>query len=172
MFTLKRCFIYKYIILIIFTIVLLIYIVWIQIPYGIHLQVFQKPNVPSRIMHTNSVQFSSTQSLLKSNVYSRIYLRGLKKLEDEQIQHNYIIEGIKNIENEVFIAAKKGLSQVTSPQFNGCEEFSINYHFEKLIDKDTCENIVNKIHELVIKHFPDSELLYDSETKQYTLKWD
>ena len=132
MFTLKRCFIYKFIILIILTIILLIYIVWVRqeipvvkIPYGIHLQIFQKPNVSSRIIPTNSVQFSSTQSLLKSGVYSRIYLRNLKKLEDEQIQHNYIIEGIKNIENEVFIAAKKGLSQVTSHNLKAVKNLAL-----------------------------------------------
>ena len=100
--------------------------------------------------------------------YSRIYLRGLKRLENERIQFEYINTGFTYIEDSVFAAAKQGLVNFTTEPFPGCELYSLPIG----VDKAVCENIVNGIHALVSERFPDSEVLYDAATKQYTLKWD
>ena len=108
-----------------------------------------------------------------THVYSRTYLRGLKRLETERIQAEFINRGITYIEHSVISAAKRGLLRFTTEPFYGCET-DINsselapYGFDKAV----CENIVNGIKRLVHERFPDSELLYDATTKQYTLKWD
>jgi hypothetical protein len=106
-------------------------------------------------------------------VYSRIYLRGLKRLENERIQSEYITMGIKYIEHSVFTAAKLGSVKFITEPFPGCEFYSSP--IEDLpfgVDKAVCENVVKGIHALVSERFPDSEILYDTATKQYTLKWD
>jgi len=105
--------------------------------------------------------------------YSRNYLRGLKRLENERIQANYINQGITYIENKVFTAAKQGLVNYTTEPFLGCEVYSSP--IDTLLvgfDKTICENIVNGIYALVSERFPDSEIIYDTATKRYTLKWD
>lgn len=109
---------------------------------------------------------AQTSSVLP--LYSRIYLRGLKRLENERIQSEYINTGITYIEDSVFAAAKQGLVNFTTEPFPGCELYSLPIG----VDKAVCENIVNGIHALVSERFPDSEVLYDAATKQYTLKWD
>ena len=101
-------------------------------------------------------------------VYSRIYLRGLKRLENERIQSEYINMGIKYIEHSVFTAAKQGSVKFITEPFPGCEFYSLPIG----VDKAVCENVVKGIHALVSERFPDSEILYDTATKRYTLKWD
>jgi hypothetical protein len=114
---------------------------------------------------------AQTSSLLP--VYSRLYLRGLKRLENERIQTDYINMGITYIEHGVFTAAKKGFLKYTTEPFLGCEAYSsTELEPSNRIDKDICERIVSGIRILVSQRFPDSEILYDSNTKQYTLKWD
>ena len=109
----------------------------------------------------------SAQTVLP--VYSRVYLRGMKRVENERIQAEFINRGITNIEHSVFTAAKQGLLNFTTEPFNGCE----TYEFSPMkLDKDVCENIVNGIKILVSERFPDSEFIYDANTKQYTLTWD
>ena len=103
------------------------------------------------------------------HVYSRVYLRGLKRVENERIQTQFINMGITHIENGVFTAAKQGLVKYTTERFEGCE----TYEFSPMrLDKDVCENIVNGIRSLVSERFPDSQVIYDATTKQYTLEWD
>jgi len=106
--------------------------------------------------------------------YSRTYLRGLKRVENERIQAEFINRGITYIEHSVFTAAKKGLLSFTTRPFQDCE-IDI-YDPSKLEaygdDKAVCENIVNGIKALVSERFPDSKILYDTNTRQYTLKWD
>lgn len=101
----------------------------------------------------------------QTSVYSRIYLRGLKRLENERIQSEHINMGITYIEHSVITAAKQGLVQFTTEPFNGCETYT-------RLDKAMCENIVKGVYALVSERFPDSEVLYDAATKRYTLKWD
>jgi hypothetical protein len=111
----------------------------------------------------------SAQSTSILPIYSRTYLRGLKKLENERIQAHYIDEGFMYIKNEVFASAKKGLVQYTTEPFNGCEPNEIKpYGFEKAV----CENIFNGLYSMVSERFPDSQIIYDTATKRYTLKWD
>ena len=106
-------------------------------------------------------------------VYSRIYLRGLKRLENERIQSEYINMGIKFIEHSVFTAAKQGSVKFITEPFSGCEFYSIpTEDLPIVVDKAVCENVVKGIHALVSERFPDSEILYDTATKRYTLKWD
>ena len=120
------------------------------------------------LLYTVSAQISPTLP-----VYSRIYLRGLKRLENERIQFEYINKGITYIEHSVFTAAKQGFVKFTTEPFNGCEIYTIPredlpFGFDKVV----CENIINEIHALVSKRFPDSEIMYDAKTQRYTLKWD
>jgi hypothetical protein len=106
-------------------------------------------------------------------VYSRIYLRGLKRLENERIQSEYINMGIKYIEHSVFTAAKQGSIKFITEPFPGCEFYSSRSEDLQIgVDKAVCENVVKGIHALVSERFPDSEILYDTATKRYTLKWD
>ena len=116
----------------------------------------------------------SAQTSYTLPVYSRMYLQGLKRLENEKKQTDLINRGITNIEDVVFRAAKQGLVKYTTEPFEGCEVYynRPNELGPFGIDKDTCENIVNRIHILVSERFPDSEFIYDTNTKQYTLKWD
>ena len=116
------------------------------------------------LLYAVSAQTSSTLP-----VYSRIYLRGLKIHENERLQNDLINRGITIIEDSVLRAAKQGLVQYTTERFEGCEAYARPpFGF----DKGVCENIVNGIHTLVSEHFPDSEVIYDTNTKKYTLKWD
>ena len=103
------------------------------------------------------------------HVYSRVYLRGLKSVENERIQKKFINMGLRYIEDGVFSAAKQGLVKYTTERFEGCETYKLS---PMNLDKDVCENIVNGIKTIVSDRFPDSEVLYDPTTKQYTLKWD
>jgi hypothetical protein len=99
--------------------------------------------------------------------YSRTYLRGLKQLENERIQTEYIQMGIAYIEQSVFTAAKQGLVKFTTEPFDGCEAYT-----RPGVDKAVCENVVTGIRSLVYERFPDSEVLYDTVTRRYTLRWD
>jgi hypothetical protein len=103
--------------------------------------------------------------------YSRMYLRGMKRIENERITEEFINRGITYLENAVFTAAKQGHLRYRSEPFEGCEAYSIpndDYSF----DKEICKNIVNGIQKLVSERFPDSEILYNPKTKRYILKWD
>jgi hypothetical protein len=114
----------------------------------------------------------SAQTPYAHPVYSRTYLRGLKRLEIERVQAELINNGITMVEDIVFTAAKQGLLQYTTEPFNGCEAYTSQLAVPYNLDKASCEYIVNGIKALVSQRFPDSELLYDFNTKQYTLKWD
>ena len=108
-----------------------------------------------------------------SHAYSRTYLRGLKRLEDKRIQDEFINRGIKYIESSVFTAAKRGLLSFTTRPFDSCETDIVPNELAPYgFDKTVCKNIVNGIKTLVSQRFPDSVLLYDATTKQYTLKWE
>ena len=96
--------------------------------------------------------------------YSRVYLRGLKKLENERMTADYIYKGFNFIENAVLSAAKQGFLKYKTEPFEGCEATTF--------DKSVCENIVNGIYKLVSERFPDSEIVYNSNTKRYIIKWD
>jgi len=97
----------------------------------------------------------------------------LKRLENERIQAQYINQGITYIEQGVFTAAKQGLVKYTIGPFPDCAFYSSpSDDLPNGVDKEVCDNILNGIRILVSERFPDSEILYDTTTKQYTLKWD
>ena len=105
-------------------------------------------------------------------VYSRMYLRGLKQMENERLQSEYITKGITYIEDSVFAAAKRGLVKFTTEPFYGCEVYSRPSELAAFgLDRVVCEHIVKGIRTLVSERFPDSELLYDDIAKRYTLIW-
>lgn len=108
----------------------------------------------------------------QTHVYSRTYLRGLKQFENERIQAEFIDRGITYIENEVFTAAKQGFTHYTTGSFDGCKSYGPSELAPFGLDKAACENIVTGIRTLVSERFPDSDVLYDTNTKRYTLKWD
>ena len=111
----------------------------------------------------------SAQTTNQFPTYSRIYLRGLKRIEDERIQAVWIDNGFSYIYNHVIAAAKQGFVQYTTEPWEGCESYTAR---ESIIDREGCEIIVNGITTLVSNHFPDSEVIYDDNTKRYTLNWD
>ncbi len=47
-------------------------------------------------------------TVLGQTIYSRVYLQGLKRHEDERIKTDFINQAITYIETNVFAAAKKG----------------------------------------------------------------
>ena len=115
----------------------------------------------------------SAQTRSTVPIYSRTYLRGLKRLENERIQTDLITRGITYIEDSVFAAAKQGLLHYTTQPFEGCQAYTRPSELAPFgFDTGVCEYIVNGIHTLVSERFPDSEIIYDTNTKQYTLKWD
>jgi hypothetical protein len=103
--------------------------------------------------------------------YSRMYLRGLKRVETERIQTELITRGIAYIENAVFSAAKQGHLHYTTEPFLGCEVIHSEL-FAAGIDTQACEYVLQGIKTLVAQRFPDSELLYDKNTRRYTLNWE
>lgn len=107
-------------------------------------------------------------SSLMKGIY-RIDLRGLKDFENKRIQTDMIRDGIMFLENNVFMAAKQGLLNYTTEPFEGCESFAAK---QSGLDKGACENIVREIHTSFSERFPDSEIIYDADTKKYTLEWD
>lgn len=120
-----------------------------------------------------SAQTDSTQTSFAYPVYSRIYLRGLKNAEIERIKKYFINKGFTYIKNDIFTAAKKGSSYYTTDPILGCDNYDIMSELIPLgINKDNCNSIIHEIRLLVSNHFPDSEILYDYKTKQYTLIWD
>ena len=119
-----------------------------------------------KIMFILILYFLYAVSAQTPREYSRNYLRGLKKLENERMTVDYIYKGFTHIENAVLTAAKQGLLKYKTEPFEGCEAYS------KTLDIEMCENIVNEIQKLVYERFPDSELYYNSNTKRFILKWD
>lgn len=97
------------------------------------------------LLYAVSAQISSRSTL---PVYSRIYLHGLKKFENKRMLTKFI---------------------------NNNFWYYIGNYFDedicKNLDKDVCENIINGIYTLISERFPDSEIIYDANTKQYTVKY-
>ena len=124
---------------------------------------------PFMICLLSIVSAQTTLSNINTPVYSRIYLRGLKRVEDERIQALWINRGIRYIVDNVIAAAKQGFVQYTTETWEGCELVTAG---DSIIDREGCEIVVNGIKTFVSNYFPDSEVIYDCKTKRYTLKWD
>lgn len=111
----------------------------------------------------------TTFATSEQTIYSRVYLRGVKKLETERLQAEWITRGFTYIEDAVITAAKHGSVKYVTEPFEGCEAYSQR---SDGIDKDLCENVLTGLRALVSERFPDSDLLYNPKTKRYMLKWD
>ena len=97
----------------------------------------------------------------KGPIYTRDYLRGQKQIADDARRKHLLHEGIKAIEADIFAAASKGLTEY-SPPFYGCQDSRT---------LEDCEYVVPRIHAVIARRFPDSEITYDEKTQQYTIKW-
>ena len=106
-------------------------------------------------------------STVSAESFSRNYLRDMKRVEEERYNREQINGAVQHIKQLIFQAAKSGLTEISSPPFQGCR-FT---HTEGMI-VETCEYIVSEIQTEITHMFPDSDLSYDDKTKKYTLKWD
>ena len=109
----------------------------------------------------------SILSTVSAESFSRSYLRDMKRVEEERYNREQINGGVQHIKQLIFQAATHGLTEISSPPFQGCR-FT---HIEGM-RVETCEYIVSEIQSEITHMFPDSDLLYDDKTKKYTLKWD
>ena len=100
--------------------------------------------------------------------YSRSYLKGLHGLEKDRIVQDSLLRSYTYIESNVISAAKKGLVEYVSEPYFGCTDEANSLG----IDKPMCEEILNSLLSLVSERFSDSDIIFNSETKRYTLKWD
>jgi hypothetical protein len=99
----------------------------------------------------------------KGPTYTRDYLRGQKQIADDVRRKHLIHEGIKAIETAIFAAASNGLTEYTPP-FQGCQEY-------EFVSIDDCKYVVPRIHAIITRRFPDSDITYNKITQQYTMKW-
>jgi hypothetical protein len=109
----------------------------------------------------------------QSPVYSRAFLRDLKRVEIEKVQTESIALGIKYIEDTVLGAAKRGLLEYTFEPLEDCDLYLGEVHDLPIVfTKEICENIVSGIRTLAYQRFPDSDIAYNKKTKRYRMKWD
>jgi len=106
-------------------------------------------------------------SSVSAESFSRNYLRDMKRVEEERYNREQINGAVQHIKQLIFQAAKSGLTEISSPPFEGCK-----YSPDSQISLETCEYIVSEIQTEITHMFPDSDLSYDDKTKKYTLKWD
>ena len=99
--------------------------------------------------------------------FSRSYLRDMKRVEEERQNRLQINGGVQHIKQLVFQAATNGLTEISSPPFEGCK-----YSHDSQLSLEACEYIVSEIQSEIMKMFPDSDLSYNDKTKKYTLNWD
>jgi hypothetical protein len=107
------------------------------------------------------------QSVFSQTTYSRSYLKSLAGLEKERIVKESIGRAYDYIEGGIISAAKKGLVEYASEPHFGCTDETNALG----IDRPMCEQILNSLHTLVSERFSDSDIIYSSETKRYTLRW-
>jgi hypothetical protein len=91
----------------------------------------------------------------------------MKRVEEARQNRQQINGGVQHIKQLVFQKATNGLTEISSPPFEGCK-----YSRDDPMSVETCEYIVSEIQSEITQMFPDSDLSYDDKTKRYTLKWD
>ena len=106
-------------------------------------------------------------SSVSAESFSRNYLRDMKRVEEERYNREQINGAVQHIKQLIFQTAKSGLTEISSPPFEGCK-----YSRDDPMSVETCEYIVSEIQIEITHMFPDSDLSYDDKTKKYTLKWD
>ena len=99
-------------------------------------------------------------------VYSRSYLRNMKRAKEEADDKIFVSEGVKEVEEYILRAATDGLTHINLPpaHCNGAFEFHVSV--------DRCESIIKKIKGVIVKKFPDSDISYNKNTNVYTVRWD
>jgi hypothetical protein len=112
-------------------------------------------------------------SLLSSVVslappYYRVYLQGLKRVDDERIRNEAIKSWLDYIEKNVVEMAKQGLMEYNSPPLQSCEAYVKE---NSTPDIDSCEYILNGILVKISEYYPDSLIVHNSSSGIYTLKW-
>jgi hypothetical protein len=100
--------------------------------------------------------------------YSRAYLKSLGGLEKERIVRESILTAYRYIESGVISAAKEGLVEYISEPYFGCDDLPNTLG----IDRPMCEQILKDLLKLVSERFADSDIIFDSVSKRYTLMWD
>jgi hypothetical protein len=106
-------------------------------------------------------------SSVSAESFSRNYLRDMKRVEEERYNREQINGAVQHIKQLIFQTAKSGLTEISSPPFQGCR-----FTYTEGMRVETCEYIVSEIQAEITHMFPDSDLSYDDKTKKYTLKWD
>lgn len=96
--------------------------------------------------------------------YTRAFLRGLKKY-DEDYKLNQVINAVVSyVENRVLQAAKEGKTYYTEP-FYGCDMYG-----DPFIAKH-CDAITEEVKLKVQTLFPECDLSHDVKTNRYILSW-
>ena len=106
-------------------------------------------------------------STVSAESFSRSYLRDMKRVEEEKNNRLQINGAVNHIKQLTFQAATNGLTEISSPPFEGCK-----YYHDSQLSLEACEYIVSEIQSEIMQIFPDSDLSYNDKTKKYTLKWD
>lgn len=96
--------------------------------------------------------------------YTRTFLRGLKKYQDDYKLNQYIEVSVRYIENKVLEAAKDGKTYYTEP-FYGCDMYG-----DPFVSKH-CDVITEEVKLKVQKLFPECDLAYDPRSGRYILSW-
>ena len=106
-------------------------------------------------------------AVVSAESYSRGFLRDRKRQEEERRYNEIIIEGVRYIKDLVLQKAQAGHTYLTIP-YPGCEEIIRN---DQRITVERCEYIVKIIKDEITIKFPDSDLTFNEQTKQYKLDW-
>ena len=96
--------------------------------------------------------------------YTRTFLRGLKKYQDDYKLNQYIEVSVRYIENKVLEAAKDGKTYYTEP-FYGCDMYG-----DPFVSKH-CDVITEEVKLKVQMLFPECDLAYDPRSGRYILSW-
>jgi hypothetical protein len=96
--------------------------------------------------------------------YTRSFLRGLKKYQDDYKLNQFINGVVSHVENKVLTAAKEGKTYYTEP-FYGCDMYG-----DPFLQKN-CDVITEEVKLKVQKLFPECDLAYDARTNRYILSW-
>ena len=99
-------------------------------------------------------------------VYTRSYLRNMKRVKEEADDKKFVSEGVKGVEEYILQAASDGLTHINLPPAR------CNGAYQSLVSVDRCESIIKKIKGVIVTKFPDSDISYNKNTNVYTVRWD
>ena len=99
-----------------------------------------------------------------------MYLRGLKRVEDERMKLYLYNNGAMYAQERIHSAKKQASIQYMTYPFEGCELYT-DMESIMFYTKEDCIHIVHGIMSFASKHFFDTEVIYDDVLKKYTLRW-